>query len=98
MPPHGRRDTRCHPNRLSPWHWRNKCLLVNIDFKWQPRISNRHGCLVQLNLCSRRLKVAGVGLGKDYRYEIEDVFGSALIFDQRVIHLAFFKNLEVQDE
>jgi len=39
-----------------------------------------------------------VGLGKDYRYEIEDVFGSALIFTNRVIHLAFFKNLEVQDE
>jgi hypothetical protein len=39
----------------------------------------------------------GVGLGKDYRYEIEDVFGSALIFNNQVIHLAFFKNLEVQD-
>jgi hypothetical protein len=46
---------------------------------------------------SKEKQFDGVGLGKDYRYEIEDVFGSALIFNNRVIHLAFFKNLEVQD-
>ena len=46
---------------------------------------------------SKEQQFPGVGLGKDYRYEIEDVFGSALIFNNRVIHLAFFKNLEVQD-
>ncbi len=46
---------------------------------------------------SKENRFDGVGLGKDYRYEIEDVFGSALILNNRVIHLAFFKNLEVQD-
>lgn len=46
---------------------------------------------------SQERQFAGVGLGRDYRYEIEDVFGSALVFNDRVIHLAFFKNLEVQD-
>lgn len=46
---------------------------------------------------SKEKQFDGVGLGKDYRYEIEDVFGSALIFNNRVIHLAFFRNLEVQD-
>ena len=37
-----------------------------------------------------------VGLGKDYRYEIDDIFGSALIVNDQVIHLAFFKNWEVE--
>ena len=46
---------------------------------------------------SKEQQFDGVGLGRDYRYEIEDVFGSALVFNQRVIHLAFFKNLEVQE-
>lgn len=46
---------------------------------------------------SKEQPFEGVGLGKDYRYEMEDVFGSALIFNNQVIHLAFFKNLEVED-
>ena len=40
---------------------------------------------------SKEKQFEGVGSGKDYRYEIEDIFGSALIFNDRVIHLAFFK-------
>jgi ARG and Rhodanese-Phosphatase-superfamily-associated Protein domain/ARPP-2 len=47
---------------------------------------------------SKEQQFEGVGLGKDYRYEIEDVFGSALIFNNQVLHLAFFKNLEIRDE
>jgi hypothetical protein len=45
---------------------------------------------------SKEQPFEGVGLGKDYRYEIEDVFGSALIFNDQVIHLAFFRNLDVE--
>jgi len=40
---------------------------------------------------SKEHQFDGVGLGKDYRYELDNIFGSALIFNDRVIHLAFFK-------
>lgn len=34
------------------------------------------------------------GLGEDYRYESQDAIGSALLYDDTAIHIAFFKNDE----
>lgn len=45
---------------------------------------------------SKEDQFEGVGLGKEYRYEVDDIFGSALVIDDCVIHLTFFKNWEVQ--
>ncbi|KAA3663736.1 MAG: hypothetical protein DWQ04_09295 [Chloroflexi bacterium] len=46
---------------------------------------------------SKELQFKGVGIGKDYRYEVEDIFGSALVFNEHVIHLTFFKNWETTE-
>lgn len=36
-------------------------------------------------------KYASLGQGWDYRFEGKDKVGSALVFDDTIIHMAFFK-------
>ena len=39
-------------------------------------------------------RFASIGLGEDYRFEDKKSLGSALLFEDRVIHLAFFRSEE----
>mgnify|MGYP000950524280 CR=1 FL=1 len=43
-------------------------------------------------------KHASVGYGRDYRFATDSYVGSALLFKDQVIHVSFFKSLEVEDE
>jgi hypothetical protein len=42
----------------------------------------------------RESRFASIGLGEDYRYEDKKSLGSALLFEDKVIHLAFFRSEE----
>lgn len=47
----------------------------------------------EINGC-RESRFASIGLGEDYRFEDKKSLGSALLFEDKVIHLAFFRSEE----
>ncbi len=59
----------------------------------QPSLERAKYFLEEIKLCNEN-HFKSVGLGMDYRYDSRHAIGSALLYDETVIHIAFFKNDE----
>jgi hypothetical protein len=64
-------------------------LQSNGDFD-EPSVGDAKALLQEVQNCDESI-YPSVGQGYDYRFEGESVVGSALVFNESVIHLAFFK-------
>ena len=65
-------------------------LLQKKDPFDEPSVGQAKAFLQEIQECEEN-KFDSIGQGHDYRFEGERVIGSALVFAQKVIHLAFFR-------
>lgn len=66
-------------------------LLQNGEQAHKPPSSKKAEAFLQQAAASQESRFDAVGLGEDYRYVSATVVGSALVFSESVIHVAFFK-------
>jgi hypothetical protein len=65
-------------------------LLARSNRDDEPSIDKARSFIEEAALCEEK-RFKSVGHGWDYRFEGNGVVGSSLVYQEKVIHLAFFK-------